>query len=83
MTKFQHHILFTKNQTKFVIKFLASQTLRFIFNHPLSNDREREGDEGKSETQKFEYLENEKNFLDEVKCIFRSYSTIICYIKEK
>ena len=29
-----------------------------------------EGDEGKSEIQKFKYLENEKNFLDEVKGIF-------------
>ena len=44
---------------------------------------EGEGDEGKSEIQNFEYLENEKNFLDEVKCIFRDYSTIICFNKRK
>ena len=31
---------------------------------------EGKGDEGKSEMQKFEYLENEKNVLDEVKCVF-------------
>ena len=38
-----------------------------------------EGDEGKSEIQKCEYLENEKNFLDEVKSIFHNYlSAIIC-----
>ena len=30
------------------------------------------GDEGKSEIQKFKYLENEKNFLDEVKTIFHN-----------
>ena len=37
------------------------------------------GDEGKSEIQKFKYLENEKNFLDEVKTIFHNYlSAIIC-----
>ena len=29
--------------------------------------------EGKSEIQIFEYLENEKNFLDEVKSIFHNY----------
>ena len=45
---------------------------------------EGEGDEGKSEIQKLEYLENEKNFLDGIKSIFHNYlSTIICWIKEK
>ena len=45
---------------------------------------EGEGDEGKSEIQKFEYLENEKNFLEGVKNIFHNYlGTIICWIKEK
>ena len=34
---------------------------------------EGEGDEGKSEIQKFKYLGNEKNFLDEVKIIFDNY----------
>ena len=34
---------------------------------------EGEGDESKSEMQKFEYLENEKDFLDEVKSIFHNY----------
>ena len=46
---------------------MTSQTLRFIFNHPLKQWLRGKGDEGKSEIQKFEYLENEKNFLvDEV-----------------
>ena len=31
---------------------------------------EGEWDEGKSEIQKLKYLENENNFLDEVKSIF-------------
>ena len=31
------------------------------------------GIEGKSETQKFEYLENEKNVLDEVKSNFQLF----------
>ena len=40
---------------------------------------EGEGDEGKSEIQKCKYLENEKNFLDEVKSVFHNYlSAIIC-----
>ena len=37
------------------------------------------GIEGKSEIQKFEYLENEKNFLDEVKSIFHNYLKTIIY----
>ena len=45
---------------------------------------EEEGDEGKSEIQKFKYLENENNFLDEVKSIFHNYlCAIICWIKVK
>ena len=36
----------------------------------------KEGNEGKSEIQKFEYLENEKNFLGEVKSIFHNYLTL-------
>ena len=40
---------------------------------------EGEWHEGKSEIQKFKYLENENNFLDEVKSIFYNYlSDIIC-----
>ena len=35
------------------------------------------GDEGKSEIQKLKYLENEKNFLDEVKTIFHNYLSAI------
>ena len=34
---------------------------------------EGEGDESKLEMQKFEYLENEKDVLDEVKSIFHNY----------
>ena len=33
-------------------------------------DREKKG---KTEIQKFEYLDNEKSFLDEVKSIFPNY----------
>ena len=49
-----------------------------MFNYPLKNDRGR-GNETKSEIQKFEYLENKKNFLDEVKRSFHNFfSAIIC-----
>ena len=41
-------------------------------------------DEGKSKIQKFKYLENEKNLLDEVKSIFHNYlRATICWIREK
>ena len=40
---------------------------------------EGEEDEGKSEIQKFEYLENEKNFLDEVESNFHNYLSAIIY----
>ena len=33
----------------------------------------REKKEGKKEIQKFEYLESEKSFLDEINIIFRNY----------
>ena len=68
---------------------MTSKTLRFVFNHPLSNDRERKGgggawEGGQGGFEEFEYLENEKNLLDEIKSIVRNYlSAIICSIKEK
>ena len=40
---------------------------------------EGEGNEGKSEIQKFNYLENEKNFLDEVKSISHNYLSAIIF----
>ena len=39
-------------------------------------DREKEG---KTEIQKFEYLENEESFLDERKSIFHSYLKAIIW----
>ena len=70
---------------------MTSKTLRFVFNHPLGNDRERKGggggrawEGGQWGFEEFEYLENEKNLLDEIKSIVRNYlSAIICSIKEK
>ena len=38
-----------------------------------------EGNEEKSEIQKFEYLENEKIFLDETKKFFHNYLGAIIY----
>ena len=52
---------------------MTSQTLRFISDQalmPLLTGRKR-GD--KVEKQKFEYLENEKGFLDEIKNIFHIF----------
>ena len=58
---------FSRYQTK-CVKFLfrqlmTSQTLRFIFDHPLKAMVDRHK---KREGWKFEYLENEKSFLDEI-----------------
>ena len=44
---------------------------------------EGEEDEGKSEIQKFDYLENEKNFLDEVESNFHNYLSGIIYWMNK
>ena len=83
------YIFFTRYQTK-CVKFLfrqlmTSYTLRFIFNHPVKQWPMGEGDERKSEIQKFEYVQNKKNFLvDEEKGIFHNnLRVIICWIKEK
>ena len=46
-----------------------SQTIRFTLDQPLKQwltGRKR----GEDEIQKFEYLENEKSFLDEIKTFF-------------
>ena len=44
---------------------------------------EGDEDEGKSEIQKFDYLENEKNFLDEVESNFHNYLSAIIYWMNK
>ena len=36
-------------------------------------DRKTGGKKGKTEIQKFEYLENKKSFLDETKSFFHNY----------
>ena len=44
---------------------------------------DREKKEGKTNIQKFEYLENEKSFLDEIKNIFPSFWKAIIWWKIK
>ena len=51
---------------------MTSKTLRFILDQTLKQWLQGEKEE-KVEIQKFEYLENEKSFLDETKNIFRSF----------
>ena len=43
-----------------------------------SNDRQGKK-EGKTEIQKFVYLENEKSFLDKIKIIFHNYLSAIIW----
>ena len=73
LTKFQCHIFFLSQdikQNELESSYLDNSGLK-----PLTEG----SNEGKSKIQKFEYLENEKNFLDEVKSIFHKYlRTIIC-----
>ena len=73
---------FLRYQAKCVSKFLfrqlmTSQTLRFIFDQPLKQWVKEREKERKTEIQKFEYLENEKSFLDEIKNIFHSFGRAI------
>ena len=68
---------FSRYQTKCVIKFLlwqlvTSRTLRLIFHQPLKQ-RLTGRKTGKDGNINFEYLENEKHFLDEIKNIFHSF----------
>ena len=72
-----HLISFSRYQTKCVIKFLfrqlmTSKTLRFFLNQPLKQWLTGKK-KGKTKIQKFEYLENEKSFLVEIKNMFHSF----------
>ena len=51
-------------------QLMTSYTLRFFLNQP-PNQWLTGNKEGKTNIQKFEYLENEKSFLDEIKNIFQ------------
>ena len=54
-------------------QLMMSQTLRFFLDQPLKQWLTGKKKEGKTKTQKFEYLENEKSFFDEIKNIFHSF----------
>ena len=67
----------SRYQGKYVIKFLfrqlmTSSTLKFFLDQPLkqwlTGKKER-----KTKIQNFEYLENEKSLLHEIKNIFQSF----------
>ena len=78
---------FSRYQRKCVIKFLfsqlmMSQTIRFMLINLWSDGWQGEK-EWKTEIQKFEYLENEKSFLDEIKNIFHSFWRPIIWLKLK
>ena len=78
---------FSRYQTKCFIEFLfrqsmASWTLKFIFDYPL-RQWATGTKKGRSEIQKFKYLENEKGFLDEIKSVFHSFWRAIIWCKNK
>ena len=65
-------ISFSRYQAKCVIKFLFRQlmtSLRFFLKQPLKQWLTGKKKEKKKKIKKFEYLENEKSFLDEIKSI--------------
>ena len=57
------------------------QTKRFMLDQPLKQWLKGKK-EGKTEIQKFEYLEHEKSFLDEIKNIFHSFLSAIIWLKK-
>ena len=68
---------FSIYQTKCIIKFLfrqflTSRILTFIFDY-LPSQWLTGKKEGKTEIHEFEYFENEKSFLDEMKNIVHNY----------
>ena len=62
-------------------QLMTSWTWGFIFDHPINNGRQVEK-KGRTEIQTFEYLKNEKSFLDEIKSIFRSFWRTIIWWKK-
>ena len=69
-----HLISFSRYQTKCVKKFLIRQFITSqtkIFLESTSKAMvDREKKEGKTKIQKFQYLENEKSFCNEIKTFF-------------
>ena len=82
LTKFQYQTYFFSREIEqcvfkfLLIQLMTSQTLRFIFGHLLQVNRwkrrSRELGQEKKKVKKFEYLDNEKRFLDEMKKIFHN-----------
>ena len=84
LTKFQCHTFFPSQNIKqnMLLSSYLDNWWRFIFNHPR-----KQWSTGKKELQakieKFKYLENENNFLDEIKSIFRNYLRAIIWWRHK
>ena len=53
--------------------YLTKGTTKFLFRQTSKAMADSEKKEGKTEKQKFEYLKNEKSFLDDIKKIFHSF----------
>ena len=69
--------------SSYLDKWWHQTLIRFIFNHPL-NQWLTEGKRGEDGNKKFEYLENQKSFFNEIKSIFHIFwRTIICWKKKK
>ena len=76
---FESHTFFPSDDTKQIL-LLSS----YLDNRPSSKavvDREKK--RGGREIRKFQYLENEKRFLDEIESIFHSFQRPIIWLKNK
>ena len=70
-TKFQYQTYFPSKYIKqYVFKLLLSQLMAPQTLPIFSSSDQQEEKEGKREIQKFEYLENKKSLLDDIKSIF-------------
>ena len=77
---------FSRYWTKCVIKFLFRllmiwKNFKIYLRSSFQTMADREK-EGKTGIQKFEYLKNEKNFLDEIKSILHNYLRAIIWLKK-
>ena len=87
-TEFQCHTLFLSpdiKQNMLLSSYLDNwwrHKLRFFLNKPLKQCLRGKKEE-KTKIQKFEYLENKKSFLDEIKNIFYSFWRAIIWWKIK
>ena len=77
---FQHHTFFPSQDIKQNVFLSSYYAVDDVINYSNGWHGEKEG---KTELQKFEYVENEQNLLDEIKNIFHCFFRAIIWLKIK